>query len=287
MDTRDLLKKVRRIEIKTRRLSDHLFSGEYHSSFKGRGMAFSEVRPYQYGDDIRHIHWNLTARTNTPFIKVFEEDRELTLLLAADISGSTHFGTRGAWKRELMAEICATLAFSASQNNDKVGLLLFSDQVELYIPPGKGKYQVLRIIRELLEFEPKSKGTNVGLALETLGRVLKKKAIVFLLSDFMQEGYDSALKLAAKKHDVTGIRLVDAAEETLPHVGLVGMEDAEGGKIQWVDTSSPRVRRQYAKAFQRATDYFQKSFRKSGAGQLSVKSHEDYALKLLAYFQSK
>ena len=216
MDTKALLKKVRKIEIKTRRLSDHVFGGEYHSTFKGRGMTFSEVRQYQFGDDVRSIDWNVTARYNEPFVKVFEEERELTLMLVVDVSGSEAFGTQTQFKREVLTEIAATLAFSALQNNDKVGLLLFSDQVELFIPPKKGRSHILRIIRELLEFEPQSLKTNISNALEFLSGVLKKKAIVFMLSDFMDQGYEKTLRIAAKKHDLTGIRVYDPVETKLP-----------------------------------------------------------------------
>ena len=213
MDTKEILKKVRKIEIKTRRLSDHIFGGEYHSSFKGRGMTFSEVRQYQFGDDVRAIDWNVTARYNEPYVKVFEEERELTMLLMVDVSGSEFFGTNQQFKRDTATEIAATLAFSAIQNNDKVGLILFSDQVELYIPPKKGKSHVLRIIRELIEFSPKSKQTNINEALKFLSNVMKKKAIVFLLSDFMDDDYEQTLKITGRKHDVTGIKVFDKHDE--------------------------------------------------------------------------
>ena len=215
METKEILKKVRKIEIKTRRLSDHIFGGEYHSTFKGRGMTFSEVRQYQYGDDIRAIDWNVTARYNEPYVKVFEEERELTMMLMVDISGSEFFGTNQQFKRDTATEIAATLAFSAIQNNDKVGLILFSDQVELFIPPKKGKSHVLRIIRELIEFSPKSKQTNIDEALKFLSNVMKKKAIVFLLSDFMDDDYEQTLKIAGRKHDVTGIKVYDKHDEAI------------------------------------------------------------------------
>ena len=205
MDTKELLKKVRKIEIKTRRLSDHIFSGEYHTSFKGRGMTFSEVRQYQYGDDIRAIDWNVTARYNEPYIKVFEEERELTMMLMVDISGSESFGTQKQFKKDIVTEIAATMAFSATQNNDKIGLILFSDEIELYIPPKKGRSHVLRIIRELIEFKPKSQKTDIAMALKFLSGTQKKKAIVFVISDFMSEDYEHTLKIASKKHDITGM----------------------------------------------------------------------------------
>jgi len=247
MDTKEILKKVRKIEIKTRRLSDHIFSGEYHTSFKGRGMTFSEVRQYQYGDDVRAIDWNVTARYNEPFVKVFEEERELTMMLMVDISGSESFGTKNQLKRDMITEIAATLAFSATQNNDKIGLLLFSDQIELFIPPKKGKSHVLRIIRELIEFESKSKKTDLSQALKYLSSVLKKKAIVFLISDFMVKDYEHTLKIASKRHDVTGIRVFDQREESIPNIGIVNMIDAETGETLLVDTTSKKVRMDYEK----------------------------------------
>ena len=245
MDTKSLLKKVRKIEIKTRRLSDNVFGGEYHSTFKGRGMTFSEVRQYQFGDDVRSIDWNVTARYNEPFVKVFEEERELTLMLVVDVSGSEAFGTKTQFKREILTEIAATLAFSALKNNDKVGLLLFSDQVELFIPPKKGRSHILRIIRELLEFKPQSFKTNISNALEFLTGVIKKKAIVFVLSDFMDEGYSKTLRITAKKHDLTGIRVYDSVETKLPKLGIVPIRDSETGLVQWVNTFSKRIRKNY------------------------------------------
>ena len=247
MDTKALLKKVRKIEIKTRRLSDHVFGGEYHSTFKGRGMTFSEVRQYQFGDDVRAIDWNVTARYNEPFVKVFEEERELTLMLVVDVSGSEKFGTKTQFKREILTEIAATLAFSALQNNDKVGLILFSDQIELYIPPKKGKSHVLRIIRELIEFQPKSRKTDLAQALKFLASIMKKKAIVFLISDFMVNDYEKTLKIAAKKHDVTGIRVYDVREKSIPNLGKVNLLDAETGETMLVDTSSKSIRFNYEK----------------------------------------
>jgi len=287
MDTKEILKKVRKIEIKTRRLSDHIFSGEYHSSFKGRGMTFSEVRQYQYGDDVRSIDWNVTARYNEPFVKVFEEERELTMMLLVDISGSEYFGTQQQFKRETLTEIAATLAFSAIQNNDKVGLLLFSDGVELFIPPKKGKSHVLRIIRELIEFQPKSKKTNVNEALKFLSQVMKKKAIVFVLSDFMDNHYEHTLKIVGRKHDVTGIRVYDRRDAEMPNIGMVAMEDAESGAVQLVDTASKSVRRSYANHYLETVNYFEKSFSHSGAGYLDARLDESYVKKLLGYFKNK
>ena len=287
MDTKELLKKVRKIEIKTRRLSDHIFGGEYHSTFKGRGMTFSEVRQYQYGDDVRAIDWNVTARYNEPFVKVFEEERELTMMLVVDVSGSEMFGTQDQFKREILTEIAATLAFSALQNNDKVGVLLFSDQIELFIPPKKGRSHVLRIIRELLEFKPISTRTNISVALEFLSGILKKRAIVFLLSDFMDTSYEKTLQIASKKHDLTGIRVYDALEEDLPNIGIVPMRDAETGGIQWVDTQSKKLRQNYIKHYLEQVKYFETLFKKNGAGTLSCRIDESYVKKLLSYFKAR
>ena len=246
MDTKELLKKVRKIEIKTRRLSDNLFGGEYQSTFKGRGMTFSEVRQYNYGDDVRSIDWNVTARYNEPFVKVFEEERELTLMLLVDVSGSEMFGTKTQLKKEIITEISATLAFSALQNNDKVGLLLFSNQVELYIPPKKGKSHILRIIRELLEYKPKNKLTDINISLEFLSGILKKKSIVFVLSDFMDDKYEKTLSIMAKKHDLTGIRVFDPKDELIPNLGLIQINDSETGEIKWINTQSSSVRKVYS-----------------------------------------
>lgn len=287
MDTKELLKKVRKIEIKTRRLSDHIFSGEYHSSFKGRGMTFSEVRQYQYGDDVRSIDWNVTARYNEPYVKVFEEERELTMMLVVDISGSEFFGTTQQFKRDTLTEIAATLAFSAIQNNDKVGLLLFSDAVELFIPPKKGKSHVLRIIRELIEFHPKSTKTNITEALKFLSNVMKKKAIVFVLSDFMDENYEHTLKIVGKKHDVTGIRVFDKHDVSIPNLGVVPMLDAETNKVELINTASKKIRKAYHVYYKNKVAYFEKAFSHSGAGYLSSRIDESYVKKLLGYFKHK
>lgn len=287
MDTKEILKKVRKIEIKTRRLSNHIFSGEYHSSFKGRGMTFSEVRQYQYGDDVRAIDWNVTARYNEPYVKVFEEERELTMMLMVDVSGSEFFGTTEQFKRDTITEIAATLAFSAIQNNDKVGLLLFSDGIELYIPPKKGKSHVLRIIRELIEFQPKSTNTSVNEALKFLSSVMKKKAIVFMLSDFMDEHYNHTLKIVGRKHDVTGIRIYDKHDVSIPNLGLVPMLDSETGKVTMVNTASKSVRLSYEAHYLKMVDYFEKSFNHSGSGTISSRIDESYVKKLLGYFKRK
>jgi uncharacterized protein (DUF58 family) len=287
METKDLLKKVRKIEIKTRRLSDHIFSGEYHTSFKGRGMTFSEVRPYQYGDDIRSIDWNVTARYNEAHVKVFEEERELTMMLMVDISGSESFGTKNQFKKDIVTEIAATMAFSATQNNDKIGLILFSDQIELYIPPKKGRSHVLRIIRELIEFEPQSNKTDIAQALKFLSSTQKKKAIVFIISDFMSDEYEHTLKIASKKHDITGIRVYDNREEKMPNIGMVSMQDAETGAVQWVNTGSKSVRLNYEKYYQDKINYFKETFSKSGSGIVSTRVDESYVTKLLGYFKSR
>ena len=287
MDTKELLKKVRKIEIKTRRLSDHIFGGEYHSTFKGRGMTFSEVRQYQFGDDVRNIDWNVTARYNEPFVKVFEEERELTMMLMVDVSGSELFGTSNQFKNEIVTEIAATLAFSATQNNDKIGLILFSDEVELYIPPKKGRSHVLRIIRELIEFEPNSKQTNLEEALKFLSNVMKKKAIVFVLSDFISEDYQHTLKISSGRHDITGIRVYDKHEESIPNLGMVQMQDEETEEIVLVNTASKKVRTNYAKYYNEKVAYFKDSFTKSGAGIIDCRVDESYVKKLLGYFKRR
>ena len=287
MDTKELLKKVRKIEIKTRRLSDHIFGGEYHSTFKGRGMTFSEVRQYQFGDDVRNIDWNVTARYNEPFVKVFEEERELTMMLMVDVSGSELFGTSQQFKNEVVTEIAATLAFSATQNNDKIGLILFSDKIELYIPPKKGRSHVLRIIRELIEFEPEGKQTNLAEALKFMQNVMKKKAIVFVLSDFIADDYNQTMKIVSGKHDVTGIRVYDKHEESIPNLGMVQMQDEETGELMLVNTSSKKVRLNYSKFYNEKVNYYKESFTKSGAGVINCRVDESYVKKLLGYFKRR
>ena len=245
METSELLKKVRKIEIKTKGLSKQVFSGEYHSAFKGRGMAFSEVRNYIPGDEIRTIDWNVTARFNEPYVKVFEEERELTVMLLVDISGSESFGSDELLKREFIAEIGAVLAFSATQNNDKIGAILFSDQIELYIPPKKGRKHILRIIRELIEFKPNSNLTNIGDVVQHFNNLIKKRAIAFLISDFIGQNLEKALKITAKKHDLIALRIYDQREKELPNMGLTLFEDGESGKRRWINTSKKRVRETY------------------------------------------
>lgn len=287
MDRKELLKKVRKIEIKTKRLSDHIFSGEYHSSFKGQGMIFDEVRLYQFGDDVRDIDWNVTARYNEPYIKVFEEERELTMMLVVDVSGSESFGTRNQTKRETLTEISATLAFSAIQNNDKVGLLLFSGEVEHYIPPKKGRSHVLRIITQLLEYKPVQRNTDIAAALRFLTNVQKRKTIAFVLSDFNDKAYEQALKIAANKHDITGIRVYDQRECELPNLGMVDMIDAETGRHILVNTASKRVRMAYAQYNQAVGKRFVNSFARAGADSLQLSTTDSYVKKLLGYFSHR
>ena len=287
MDTKELLKKVRKIEIKTRRLSDHVFGGEYHSTFKGRGMTFSEVRQYQYGDDVRNIDWNVTARYNAPFVKVFEEERELTLMLMVDISGSKFFGTDNDLKKNIATEISATLAFSAIQNNDKVGLILFTDNVELYIPPAKGRTHILRIIRELIEFKPKSKRTDISTALEFFSNVTSKKSIAFLLSDFISKDYQKALSIASKKHDLTGIRIYDKFEEEMPNLGLIPMIDQETDKVEFIDTGSKDVRKNFKINSLKMRDEFETTFKRNGSGTINCRTDQSYVKLLLGYFKNR
>jgi len=287
LKTKEILKKVRKIEIKTRRLSDHIFSGEYHSSFKGRGMTFSEVRQYQFGDDVRSIDWNVTARYHEPYVKVFEEERELTMMLMVDVSNSEIFGSINQFKKETITEIAATLAFSAIQNNDKVGLILFTDTIELFIPAKKGKSHVLRIIRELIEFKPKSKKTNIAEALKFLSNVMKKKAIVFILSDFIDDNYDKTLQIVSKKHDVTGVRIYDKLEAEIPNLGLVPVLDSESGAIVLANTMSKRIREKYKMQYLELITYFENTFKRCGAGVIQSRTDESYVKKLLGYFKQK
>ncbi len=287
MDTRELLKRVRKIEIKTKGLSKQIFSGEYHSAFKGRGMSFSEVRNYQYGDDVRNIDWNVTARTGEPYIKVFEEERELTLMLLVDLSPSAFFGTRSQFKNTLITEICAVLAFSAAQNNDKVGIILFTDDVELYIPPKKGRSHILRIIRELIYFKPKGKKTDISVPLIYLNNLIKKRSIVFVLSDFLTKGYGEALRIAAKRHDVIGFHVHDEKEKSLPNVGLIEMRDSEDGRTQLVDTSDKSLRETYEQRFEDNYQYFKQSFQKAKSDTLSVQTDESYINALHHFFKRR
>lgn len=288
MDIKEIIKRVKRIELKSRRKANNLFMGEYHSSFKGRGMIFSEIRPYQYGDDIRNIDWNTTARYNEPYVKVFEEERELTMLLMVDVSASSDFGTRKQFKADTIAEICATLAFSATTYNDKVGLILYSEEVELFVPPKKGKKHVLRIIRELINFEPKYRQNKLDVALRFLVDTFKRRCNVFILSDFLDDSdYLKNLKIAAKKHDISGIRIYDEKEFEFPDVGLISLMDNESGEIRYVNTSSSLVRRQYRDYYLRLMYEFDQSFTQAGAGNLSIRSDEDYVKPLLNYFKKR
>jgi uncharacterized protein (DUF58 family) len=288
LTTAEILKKVRRIEIKTKGLSNHIFAGEYHSAFKGRGMSFSEVREYQAGDDVKSIDWNVTARFSTPFVKVFEEERELTVMLLVDVSSSSLFGTKMRTKRELITEISAVIAFAAATNNDKVGVIFFSDKVEKYIPPKKGRSHILRIIRELIALEPKQGGgTNIQVALDSFNHILKKKTIAFLLSDFVSSPYEHGLQLAARKHDLVGIQVYDQHDRELPAAGLVQVVDAETKQQVWIDTDDKNVRIQYAKAFDEQKKYCTQSFRKSGAALLGIRTDEDYVKQLQGFFKGR
>jgi uncharacterized protein (DUF58 family) len=287
METAELLKKVRTIEIRTRGFVNQIFSGEYHSVFKGRGMAFSEVREYQFGDDIRSIDWNVSARFNHPFVKVFEEERELTVILLVDVSGSGDFGTVRQLKRETAAELCAVLAFSALKNNDKVGVIFFSDVIEKFIPPKKGRFHVLRILREVINFTPEHRGTNIAEALRFLTGAIKKRSIVFLISDFMDESYGDALRIAGRKHDLVGIKLYDPREEELPPVGLMRTVDAETGETRWVDTDSKRVRDAYARWWRTAEEARKKIFRKSGLDEIRVRTDQSYVKPLMMFFRMR
>ena len=287
METKELLKKVRKVEIKTKRLSNNIFGGEYHSTFKGRGMTFSEVRGYEFGDDVRSIDWNVTARYNAPFVKVFEEERELTLMLMVDISGSKFFGTDNDLKKNIATEISATLAFSAIQNNDKVGLILFTDNVELYIPPAKGRTHILRIIRELIEFKPKSKQTDISTALEFFSNVTSKKSIAFLLSDFISKDYQKSLSIASKKHDLTGIRIFDKFEEEMPNLGLIPMIDQETDKVEFIDTGSKDVRKNFKINSLKMKDEFETTFKRNGSGTINCRTDQSYVKLLLGYFKNR
>jgi uncharacterized protein (DUF58 family) len=287
LDTSEILKKVRQIEIKTKGLTNHIFAGEYHSAFKGRGMSFSEVREYNFGDDVRSIDWNVTARFNHPFVKVFEEERELTVMLLVDMSESSSFGTKKQDKRDLITELCAVLAFSAIKNNDKVGVIFFSDGMEKYIPPKKGKSHILFIIRELLSFTPKRKGTNIKETLRFFNNATKKRSIVFMLSDFLSGNYQEALNIAAKRHDVVGVQVYDQRDKELPPVGLIQVADAETGATQWIDTTDRRVRQYYEQQFLQHSQYCKNAFLKSGAELVSVRTDEDYVKALQTFFLNR
>ena len=287
METSELLKKVRKIEIKTKGLSKQVFSGEYHSAFKGRGMAFSEVRNYILGDEIRTIDWNVTARFNEPYVKVFEEERELTVMLIVDISGSESFGSDELLKREFIAEIGAVLAFSATQNNDKIGAILFSDQIELYIPPKKGRKHILRIIRELIEFKPKSNLTNSGEVVQHFNNLVKKRAIAFLISDFIGQNLEKALKITAKKHDLIALRIFDQREKELPNMGLTLFEDGESGKRRWINTSKKRVRETYYNNSLSREHNILEIFKKSKVDHANICIQSGYIQPLMNLFKKR
>ncbi len=288
METSELLKKVRQIEIKTRGLSRNIFAGQYHSAFKGRGMAFSEVREYQYGDDIRDIDWNVTARYNKPFVKVFEEERELTVMLLVDVSASQDFGTRQSIKRDVVTEIAATLAFSAIQNNDKIGVIFFSDKIEKFIPPKKGKKHILYIIRELINFEAESPKTDMGMALKYLTNVIKKRCTTFMISDFIDvRDYNNALTIANRKHDIVALQVYDNLETQMPDVGLMKIMDSETGAEKWVDTSSRKVRQIYQDWWKKQQENMQTSFNRSKVDSVSVRTDEDYVKALMALFKKR
>ena len=285
MITKELLKQVRQIEIRTKGLVNHLFSGEYHSVFKGRGMEFSEVREYQFGDDIRNIDWNVTARFGHPFIKVFEEERELTVILMVDLSGSLMFGSVSKTKRRVAAELSAILAFSALKNNDKVGLILFTDKIEKFVPPRKGNKHVLRIIRDMLSYEPDGNATDIKGALEFMNGAIKKRSIVFLLSDFMDEGYEKILRAVGKKHDLIGVILDDRRENELPDVGLIKLADAETGQERWIDTSSKRVKNVMKKTREEAINKRNSMFLTSRLDRINVQTGKDYIKPLVQFFR--
>ncbi|MCK5856356.1 MAG: DUF58 domain-containing protein [Bacteroidales bacterium] len=287
METKDILKKVRKIEIKTRGLSHQIFSGHYHSAFKGRGMAFSEVREYQYGDDIRNIDWNVTARFNHPFIKVFEEEREMTVMLLIDVSGSNDFGSRKNFKSNVITEVSAILAFSAIQNNDKVGVIFFSSKVERFIAPAKGRTHILRIIREMINFKAEERGTNIEEALRYLTNAVKKKCTAFILSDFMDLNYAKALKIASRKHDLGAIRIFDERETELPNLGLIKLVDAETGREHWVDTAKSRIRENYRQHYLNQTQTTQKLFRSAGVDSVDINTQDDYVKPLIKLFKMR
>ncbi len=283
----EILKKVRKIEIKARGLSRQLFSGEYHSAFKGRGMAFSEVREYQYGDDIRSIDWNVTARLHHPYVKVFEEERELTVMLLVDVSGSNRFGTHHQFKEELVAEVAATLAFSAIQNNDKVGVILFSDRIEKFIPPKKGSSHILRIIRELITFRPTSNGTNLSQALGYFSNVIKKRCTAFLLSDFYDDNYTDALKIASSKHDLVAIRIADEREVRLPDLGLAKFYDPETDETIWIDTADRTIRHDFESRYAEHVNRVEETLRKYGIDRTILYTGEDYVKELKRLFERR
>jgi uncharacterized protein (DUF58 family) len=287
VEATELLKKVRRIEIKTRGLSRHIFAGEYHSAFKGRGIAFSEVREYQYGDDIRNIDWNVTARFNHPFIKVFEEERELTVMLLIDISGSGNFGTSGSFKKDIMTEVAAVLSFSAIFNNDKIGVIFFSDKVEKFIPPQKGRTHILRIIRELLDFKAQSQKTNLDEPLRFLTNAIKKRCTAFIISDFIVPDFEQALRIASNKHDIVALKVSDPVEKSIPDVGLIKVVDSETGIEQWVDTSSKATREAYERWWHNHLTLVKNIFKRCGVDSADLRTDLDYVKPLIKLFENR
>ena len=287
VDASELIKKVRKIEIKTRGLSQHVFAGEYHSAFKGRGVTFSEVREYQYGDDIRNIDWNVTARFNHPYIKVFEEERELTVLLLVDTSGSRNFGSVSQIRRNILTEISAVLSFSAIQNNDKIGLILFSDRVEKFIPPKKGKKHILHIIRELIEFDPQSTKTNLNEPLIFLTNAIKKRCTAFIISDFICPDFEEPLKIASRKHDIVALQVYDRRDKEIPDMGLVKFTDSETGSDKWVDTSLETTRKKYSENWNKRQKQLQNTFSRTGVDNTSVSTSEDYVKPLITLFKKR
>lgn len=287
METSEILKKVRQVEIKTRGLSQNIFAGQYHTAFKGRGMAFSEVREYQPGDDVRSIDWNVTARFNRPYIKVFEEERELTVMLLIDVSGSGVFGTDTNTKRQVITEIAATLAFSAIQNNDKIGVIFFSDKVEKFIAPQKGKKHILYIIRELLEFQPQSKKTDISTVLQYFSNVIKKRCTAFLISDFISPDFEKSLMIASKKHDLVALQVYDVKDTELPDVGLLKVVDSESGNVMYVDSSNDTIRRLYKENWDKRQSNVKKSFSKTGVDMVSVSTSDDYVKSLIQLFRMR
>ena len=287
METSDILKRVRQIEIKTRGLSSNIFAGEYHTAFKGRGMMFSEVREYQYGDDIRNIDWNVTARFNQPFVKVFEEERELTVMLLIDVSGSREFGTTWRFKKNVITEIAAVLAFSAIQNNDKAGVIFFSNKIEKFIPPKKGKTHILHIIRELISFTPDNRETNISEVLRYLTNAIKKRCTAFVISDFIDENFEDALKIANQKHDVVALKVYDPRETEMPDVGFVQFKDAETGSFKWINTSSKKIRTSYNNWWTENDAKTTSTFRRAGVDNVSIRTDGDYVKALMSLFKKR
>jgi len=287
VETKDLLKKVRKIEIKSRGLTHQIFAGEYHSAFKGKGMTFSEVREYQYGDDVRSIDWNVTARFNHPYVKVFEEERELTVMLLIDLSGSGDFGTNYQLKRELITEIAAVISFSAIENNDKIGVIFFTDRVEKFIPPQKGRKHILRIISELIDFKPLSKGTDISGSLRYLTNAIKKRCTAFVISDFRDKGYARSLQIANNKHDVVALHVYDRRETELPAIGMVRIKDGESGAEKWINTSNPELRQNYKRKWESHLEVMDEIFRRAGVDNVSLATGEDYVKPLRILFKKR